>query len=74
MHGREFVDHLLSLEDIDGNTPLLLAVEGGSTEITKILLQFGVDVDHSNRNRTHALHLAAKIGSLEIVKLLLKVK
>ncbi len=68
------VDKLLSLEDIDGNTSLLLAIEGGSTEITKMLLQFGVDVDHFSNNRSHGLHLAAKIGNLDIVKLLLKVR
>ena len=59
--------------DIDDNTPLLLAVESGSTDITKHLLDHGANVNHSNKSRVHPLHLACTIGSLEIVKLLLQV-
>ena len=33
--GREMVQDLLKTEDIEGNTPLLLAVESGSPKITR---------------------------------------
>ena len=35
VHGREMVQDVLKTEDIEGNTPLLLAVESGSPEITR---------------------------------------
>lgn len=60
-------------EDAEANTPLLLAVEGGSVEITKHLLGLGAEVNHFNKMRTFPLHLACTIGSLEITKLLLQV-
>ena len=35
VYGREMVQDLLKTEDIEGNTPLLLAVESGSPEIAR---------------------------------------
>ena len=35
VYGQEMVESLLSTEDIEGNTPLLLAVESGSPEIAR---------------------------------------
>lgn len=64
---------MLKDEDNDNNTPLLLAVESGSVDITKHLLDFGANVNHFNKARVYPLHLACTIGSLEIVKLLLHV-
>ena len=60
--------------DYEGNTPLLLAVEGGSTDITHHLLEHGSDVNHYNNSRVHPLHTACTIGSLEIVKILVAVR
>ena len=60
-------------KDYDANTPLLLAVEGGSSDITRHLIEYGSDVNHYNISRVHPLHTACTIGSLEIVKILLDV-
>ena len=55
------------------NTPLLLAVESGSNEITRHLLDLSADVNHFNKSRVFPLHVACTIGSLDIVKRLLSV-
>ena len=60
--------------DYEGNTPLLLAVEGGSADITHHLLEHGSDVNHYNDSRVYPLHTACTIGSLEIVKILVAVR
>ena len=59
--------------DYEGNTPLLLAVEGGCAEITRHLLEYDSDVNHYNMSRIQPLHIACTIGSLEIVKILIAV-
>ena len=64
---------MLHDEDLDQNTPLSLAVESGSVEITNHLLKLGADVNHFNKNRVYPLHSACTIGSLELVQLLLRV-
>jgi len=64
---------MLRKEDVDDNTPLLLGVESGSVEITRHLLERDADVNHYNKSKVYPLHLACTIGSLDIVKLLLKV-
>ena len=61
------------MEDIDLNTPLLLAVESGSEEITRHLLDLGANVNHYNKDRVFPLHVACTIGSMDIVKRLLQV-
>ena len=60
--------------DYDGNTPLLLAVEGGSADITRHLIGYGSDVNHYNISRVSPLHTACTIGNLEIVKILITVR
>ena len=35
LHGQGMVEDLLKMEDVEGNTPLLLAVESGSPEIAR---------------------------------------
>ena len=37
----------------------------------RLLLRYPVDINHENRNKMRALHLAAKIGNYESVKLLI---
>ena len=59
--------------DVDHNTPLMLAVEGGSAGITEILLEYGSDVNHYNKSRVYPLHSACTNGSLDIVKILVQV-
>ena len=59
--------------DYEGNTPLLLAVEGGSADITHHLLEYDSDVNHCNISRVYPLHTACTIGHLEIVRILIAV-
>jgi ankyrin repeat protein len=68
------MDKLLLLEDKDGCSPALLSVKEKSIEVTRLLLESGVDVEHCNgEGKTNLLHMASQSGSLEIVKLLLEV-
>ena len=69
----DFISQMMHDVDYEGNTPLLLAVEGGSADITHHLLEYGSDVNHHNNSRVHPLHTACTIGSLEIVKILIAV-
>ena len=59
--------------DLDHNTPLMLAVEGGSAAITELLIEHGSDVNHFNKSRVFPLHSACTNGSLDIVKILVEV-
>ena len=59
--------------DYEANTPLLLAIEGGSADITRHLIEYDSDVNHHNISHVHPLHTACTIGSLEIVKILIAV-
>ena len=43
-HGGKDVEELLHLEDMDGNTPLLLAVKRKSPEITEVLILFNLSL------------------------------
>ena len=51
----------------------ILAVEGGSSQITDYLIQYGSDVNHYNKSRVYPLHSACTNGTLDIVKILVKV-
>jgi ankyrin repeat protein len=61
-------------EDSSRSTALLLAVEAGSREVAHHLIKLGADVNHCNRNRLFPLHVACAVGSLHIVKLLIRVR
>jgi len=72
--------------DTDGNTPLILAAEGGHTEVVNELLKEGAEVDIrvsqnyrlvrcclliSTRLRWTAVHIAAHRGHAEVLRVLL---
>ena len=59
---------MLTHEDDDMNTPLLISVESGSNETARILITAGANVNHCNKDVMYPLHLACTIGSIEIVK------
>ena len=69
-HGAKDVDELLHLEDMDSNTPLLLAVKRKSPEITEALIDKGVELNHHNSKNIYALHMACSAGSVDVVRLL----
>ena len=68
-----FFLQMVKYPDIDGNTPLSLAVESGNVDSVHLLLDLKADVNQANDNRSYPLHLACTSGNLEIVKLLLHV-
>ena len=51
---------LFSMEDIDGNTPLLFAAFRGNIEIIKELINHGVDYKKKNNSGLNVLHMAAQ--------------
>ena len=73
VYGKDELKQMLREVDLDSNSPLLLAVESGSVDIVRHLLELGADVNQSNNKRVYPLHLACTNGNLEIVKLLLQV-
>ncbi|EXF84400.1 hypothetical protein CFIO01_02715 [Colletotrichum fioriniae PJ7] len=64
---------MVSLEAKDGNgsTPLLIACESGHSEIVRMLLDKGANIDASGIKRATALIAASLNGSAEIVQMLL---
>ncbi|XP_018587450.2 transient receptor potential cation channel, subfamily N, member 1 isoform X3 [Scleropages formosus] len=58
----------------NGRSPLLLAAEGGHTEVVKVLLQNHARVDIFDEQGKAALHLAAEHGYEEIADILLSNK
>jgi ankyrin repeat protein len=61
---------LVNLVDDQGFTPLINATISESTEIMKLLLSHGADVNHRNNDGATALHFAAGDGSIERITLL----
>jgi hypothetical protein len=54
-----------------GSTPLITAALFGKTEVVKMLLEAGVDINYQNQKGSTALHTAAFFCHTEIVDLLL---
>lgn len=54
-----------------GRTPLMHAVSGKGTEVVKILVKRGADVNARDEDGVSLIHEAARIGCKEIVKTLL---
>lgn len=61
---------LLSDSIYSGYTTLHFAVEHGRLEITKHLLQLGVNIYTVNRHHSTPLHLALERGENEIIDIL----
>ncbi|KAF3828573.1 hypothetical protein GH733_004774 [Mirounga leonina] len=62
----------INLKDLDGNIPLLLAVQNGHSEVCRFLLDHGADVNSRDKNGRTALMLACEISSSNIVEALIK--
>ncbi len=60
--------NLTSLEDM---TPLHIAAYGGSTDIVRLLLNHGANVNAEDLNGNSALHFAARKGQTDVARLLL---
>ncbi|WP_290793791.1 ankyrin repeat domain-containing protein [Flavihumibacter sp. UBA7668] len=61
-------------DPVGGSSPLIIAALFGKTEIAKILLEAGVDINQQNNDGSTALHTAAFFCRPEIVQLLLSNK
>ena len=57
-------------EDFGGSTPLILAAIFGQTEVAKILIDAGAELDAQNNSGGTVLHQACFFGRPEIVRLL----
>ena len=62
----------LEAGDVEGNTPLLLAVYWDYTEITEFLLSLGANPQASNNHGATPLHFAVKNNNIKICQLLTK--
>ena len=54
-----------------GNTPLIVACQSGQMKVSKILLEYGADVNRSNSKRNCALHYCFNYGFEDIGKYLI---
>lgn len=57
-------------ETAAGESEVMLAVEAGSGQLLRLLLEYGVELNHINRKRMSALHYAAKLNNIECARLL----
>lgn len=64
----------INLQDAQGNTALIRAVQTNNQELTKMLISAYADLNIQNIRGETALILAAKFNDLEITNLLLKAK
>ena len=62
----------VNMKDDEGDTPLMMAIESGSKEIVKILLELKADPCIPNEAQAYPMHIAAKEGAVDIMKLLIK--
>ena len=54
-----------------GDTPIIVASRHGQVELTKFLIQQGVDIEQCNKDLKRPLHEAAAGGHLDCVKVLI---
>ena len=72
----------VNVQDEDGNTPLHLASEGllqrgrnislSFSNVARLLLKYGADVNALESNQSTPLHVAAECGTIEVVRVLLE--
>ena len=62
----------VNMKDDEGDTPLMMAIESGSKEIVKILLELNADPCIPNESQNYPMHIAAKEGAVDIMTLLIE--
>jgi receptor-interacting serine/threonine-protein kinase 4 len=67
-------DRLVHTEDNEHNSPLHLACESGNEAVVDTLLQNGANVMAVKENEITPLHIAARLGFVEIAKMLVAKK
>lgn len=62
----------LDLEDIDGYSPLNLAIMNKHHDVAEHLIKCGADVVRVNQEGRASIHLAAQVGDVKLAKMLLE--
>lgn len=62
----------LNLENLDGNTPLVMAVKGNQLEAIRMLVNAGADVNCESATGSTAAHYAASMAYLDCLRLLVE--
>ena len=62
----------MNLSDQDKKNLLHLASFNGQTEIVKLLIENGIDINQTNEDGRNALHLACANGNIHVVELLVE--
>ena len=70
--GTSYIPTIIVRQSIEGQSLLHLAVLGSYTELAKLLLERGADVNQCMDGYETCLHIVAVTGNLEIVNLLLE--
>lgn len=70
--GASGIPHLINQQSIEGQSLLHLAVLGSYTQLAKLLLERGADVNQCMDGCETCLHIVAVTGHLKIVNLLLE--
>ncbi|XP_013078351.2 transient receptor potential cation channel subfamily A member 1-like isoform X4 [Biomphalaria glabrata] len=68
LYGAREIDAL----DINGNTPLHVAVTAGDARLTKLLIDLNAATDIKNGSGLMAIHLAAELKDVTVLKVLLR--
>ncbi|KIJ40461.1 hypothetical protein M422DRAFT_256715 [Sphaerobolus stellatus SS14] len=73
LYEAEFREYGPNMKDMNGNTPLAVAIMFGKVNVVQVLLDSGrVDIGTLNAEKQTPLHLAAQRGNIEVTQGLLK--
>ncbi|KAG5503905.1 hypothetical protein GH5_04758 [Leishmania sp. Ghana 2012 LV757] len=61
-----------NIENMDGNTPLVMGVKGRQLECIRILANAGADVNKASASGSTAAHFAASMGYVDCLRLLVE--
>ena len=73
-YGFDLKRDLVMAQDNEYNVPLHLACEGGNTEVVQVLLLNGADIEAVKEEEVTPLHIAARLGFVDIAKILVNAK
>ena len=73
-YGFEQRRELVMVQDNEYNVPLHLACEGGNKEVVGVLLLNGADIEAVKEDEITPLHIAARLGFVDIAKMLVQAK
>lgn len=65
-------NELLNTKDVQGNTPLLIAVNSGQKEVAEFLIAMGADLNSSNTYKYTPLHYSILRRHFDIAEMLIK--